>query len=196
LDPNIPDVALRETVFASVAQEDLAAAVDQVDHLGSASSRATDFVNPMTPNLGGIAGCDTGNACDVYYGPALHVRYSILDSQEGAPKQKGDGSVKSVDGNFGYRSAYTPRSRVIHDAIEPAEAFYREIHKRFGVRLTCRVCPVKRHVFAEFLFESFSFFVQEITKDNSSAFLNETPDNACSDSSGAAGNDSNLIVKP
>jgi hypothetical protein len=33
LDPNVPDVALRETVFASVAQEDLAAAVDQVDHL-------------------------------------------------------------------------------------------------------------------------------------------------------------------
>jgi hypothetical protein len=127
---------------------------------------------------------------------AFHVRDSILDSREGAPKQKGDGSVKSVDWNFGYRSTYTPRSRVVHDAIEPAEAFYREIHKRFGIRLTCRVCPVKRHVFAEFLFESFSFFVQEITKDNSSAFLNETPDNACSDSSGAAGNDSNLVVKP
>ena len=33
LDPNVPDVALRETVFAAIAQEDLAAAVDQVDHL-------------------------------------------------------------------------------------------------------------------------------------------------------------------
>ena len=33
LDPNVPDVALRETVFAAIAQEDLAAAVDQVDRL-------------------------------------------------------------------------------------------------------------------------------------------------------------------
>ena len=33
LDPNVPDVALRETVFAAIAQEDLAAVVDQVDHL-------------------------------------------------------------------------------------------------------------------------------------------------------------------
>jgi hypothetical protein len=33
LDPNLPDVALRETVFAVIAQEDLAAAVDEVDHL-------------------------------------------------------------------------------------------------------------------------------------------------------------------
>ena len=33
LDPNVPDVALREAAFAAVAQEDLAVAVDQVDHL-------------------------------------------------------------------------------------------------------------------------------------------------------------------
>src|SRR5260370_11720869 len=33
LDPSVPDVVLRETVFASVAQEDLAAAVDRVAQL-------------------------------------------------------------------------------------------------------------------------------------------------------------------
>ena len=33
MDPNVPDVALREAAFAAVAQEDLAVAVDQVDHL-------------------------------------------------------------------------------------------------------------------------------------------------------------------
>ena len=35
LDPNVPDVALRKAVFAAIAQEDLEAAVDQVDRLVS-----------------------------------------------------------------------------------------------------------------------------------------------------------------
>ena len=86
----------------------------------------------------------------VYYGPTLHVRDSVLDSQEGGPKQKGNGLIKSFNRNFGYRPAYTPRPRVVNNAIEPAETFRGEIHESFCVRWTRSVCPVKHHVFAEF----------------------------------------------
>ena len=123
------------------------------------------------------------------------MRDSILDSQEGGPKQKGNGLVKSFNRNFGYRSAYTPRPRVVNNAIEPAETVHGEIHKRFGVGRTCRVCSVKRQVSAKLLFEGFAFFMQQIAEDYPGAFLDETSDNACAYSSGAAGNNRNLIVQ-
>src|SRR5262249_55502400 len=44
-------------------------------------------------------------------------------------------------------------------------------------------------------FESFSFFDQEIAKDNSSAFLNETAGDTCSNSSGTPGYDGNLVFQ-
>jgi hypothetical protein len=62
--------------------------------------------------------------------------------------------------------------------------FHGKIHERFGIRRTCSVCPVKRRIFAEFFFEAFPFFVLEIAKDNSGAFLNETPDDACAQRDG------------
>jgi hypothetical protein len=37
--------------------------------------------------------------------------------------------------------------------------------------------------------------MQDIAEDNSGTFFNETPDDACSYSSGTAGNDSNLIFQ-
>jgi hypothetical protein len=51
------------------------------------------------------------------------------------------------------------------------------------------VCPVKRYVFAEFFFEGFPFFVQEIAKDNPGTLLDEARDDTCSYPSGAARND-------
>ena len=45
---------------------------------------------------------------------------------------------------------------------------------------------------AKFSFERLAFISQEIAKNNSGTFLNETSDDACSYSSGAAGNDSDL----
>jgi hypothetical protein len=72
--------------------------------------------------------------------------------------------------------------------------FHGEIHQGFGIGRTCSVCRIKRRVFAEFFFESFSLFVQEIAKDNSGTFLNDTSDDARSYSSGTASNDSNLIL--
>ena len=137
----------------------------------------------------------TRHACDVNYGSAFHVRHSILNSQEGAAKQKGDRSIKSFDRSFSDRSAFAPRSRVVNDAIKFAEALHGEIHERFGISGTCSVCPIERHAFAEFFFETFPFFMQQIAKNNSGSFLNETPDDACSYSSGTAGNDSNLIFQ-
>jgi hypothetical protein len=105
------------------------------------------------------------------------VRHSILDSQEGAAKQKGDRSIKSFDRSLGDRSAFARRSRVVNDAIKLAEALHCEIHERFCISGTCSVCPIERHAFAEFFFENLSLFMQQIAKNNSGSFLNETPDN-------------------
>jgi hypothetical protein len=57
---------------------------------------------------------------------------AYLIPKEGAPQQKGNGSVKAFDGNFGYRPAYTTGSRVVHHATKPAEMLYGEIPERFG----------------------------------------------------------------
>jgi hypothetical protein len=96
---------------------------------------------------------------------------------------------------LGNRSAFAARSCVVHNAIESAETFHSKIDKRFGVGRTRSVCPVKRYVFAEFFFETFPFFVQEIAKDDPGALLNEAPDDARSYPSGAACNDRDLIFK-
>jgi hypothetical protein len=96
---------------------------------------------------------------------------------------------------LGNRFALAGRSCVVHKAIEPAETFHSEIHKRFGVGRTRSVCPVKRYVFAEFFFEGFPLFVQEIAKDDPGTLSNETPDDTCSYSSGAACNDRHLIFE-
>ena len=90
---------------------------------------------------------------------------------------------------------FAARSRVVHDTIKPAKSFDGEFHERFCFGSTCRVCPVKRYVFAEFRLERFPFLVQEIAKDNPSPFVHETPDNSCSYSSGAACNDGHLIFQ-
>jgi hypothetical protein len=96
---------------------------------------------------------------------------------------------------LGNRSAFAARSCIVHNAIEPAETFHREFHQRFTVGRTRSVCPVKRYVFAEFFFEAFPFFVQEIAKDDPGTLLDETPDDSCSYPSGATCNDRHSIFE-
>src|ERR1700740_1742736 len=106
-----------------------------------------------------------------------------------------NGSLESFNRSAGYRSTFPVHTRVIHDAIEPAEMFHGEIHERFGLSRTRSVCAVKRHLLAEFLFECFSFFFRATAEYYVSAFLNKAPDDACSDPSGSACNNSDLIFQ-
>jgi hypothetical protein len=75
-----------------------------------------------------------------------------------------------------------------------AETFHGEIQKSLDVGRTRNVRSAKRHVLTQFFFEGFAFFIQQIAKNDSSAFLNETPDDACPYSSGATGNNSDFPV--
>jgi hypothetical protein len=53
---------------------------------------------------------------------------------------------------------------------------------------------VKRYVWAQFFFESLTFFARTTAKNHFGTFFDETSDDAFSDSSGAAGHDGNLLV--
>ena len=140
----------------------------------------------------GIASCYTGYASDVDNSSApLHTRESILNSKEGAAEQQDNGLIKAFDGRFRDWSTFAAHSCVVHHAIESAETFHDEIHQRFGLGRTCCVCPVKRHIWAQFFFESSPFFMRATTENHLGAFLNKTSDDAFPYTPGAAGNDSN-----
>jgi hypothetical protein len=51
----------------------------------------------------------------------------------------------------------------------------------------------KCDVWAQFFFESFSFFTRTTAENNFGTFFGETSDDSFADSSGAACNDGNLI---
>jgi hypothetical protein len=64
-------------------------------------------------------------------------------------------SISSAD-----NSPPTGAKIAVATPIELAEPFHDKIHQRFGVGRTCGVRRVKRHIWTQFFFESFPFFMR------------------------------------
>jgi hypothetical protein len=163
----------------------------------SASSRATDFVNPKNPKLRGCIGARavssgyTGYAGDVYNGSGFHERDSIFDPKKCAEKHHRDRSLESVNWFLRDRSAFTARSGVVNHTIELAELFDDKfINNSVSTRLQRPLGKMPR--LGSVLLRELSLFMRATTENHFGTFFGETSDDSFADSSGAAGNDSNF----